>query len=281
MNDLDRLVREERFYHDRYAPGYRAHISNPRNRWLIRLRSKVFCSRLRPGVRALELGAGVGTWSRHFRDRCPLVSLDISYDSLKLLREAAPEAEPVQADVRSLPFADHSFEQLFVGMVLHHLPFESRDAALEELDRVLKPGGRLIFFEPNRSIRCSLQVAVRKLKKYPLLGKLMKSLQGDYTHHELSPIDEAMGRRDEALEESGIEPQGFIPSEVASYFEGRGFGTRELGYLHSLQLPTPKVLGTRLTPPVVAALHVLERTLFRHAASMSHFFYYVGDKAQS
>ena len=45
------------------------------------------------------------------------------------------------ADVRDLPFADHSFDAVVANHMLHHLP--DTDEALAEISRVLEPGGVL------------------------------------------------------------------------------------------------------------------------------------------
>jgi SAM-dependent methyltransferase len=61
-----------------------------------------------------------------------------------------PDLEAVAADVRSLPHANGFFDAVFSGSTLDH--FESEDdvaAALRELARVLRPGGRLILTLDN------------------------------------------------------------------------------------------------------------------------------------
>ena len=45
-----------------------------------------------------------------------------------------------------LSFADNSFDVVFGSSILHHLDF---DKSLKEIFRVLKPGGRMVFAEPN------------------------------------------------------------------------------------------------------------------------------------
>ncbi|MEZ4386593.1 MAG: metalloregulator ArsR/SmtB family transcription factor [Candidatus Krumholzibacteriia bacterium] len=53
-----------------------------------------------------------------------------------------------QADVRTLPFADATFDAAYTSMVLHHLPEPA--AAVVELARVVRPGGRVVIVEFTR-----------------------------------------------------------------------------------------------------------------------------------
>lgn len=48
-------------------------------------------------------------------------------------------------DAHHLEFPGESFDMVFGGAILHHLDFTK---ALDEIERVLKPGGRIIFVEP-------------------------------------------------------------------------------------------------------------------------------------
>jgi SAM-dependent methyltransferase len=81
----------------------------------------------------LEIGGGSG----NFKDFAPE---SISMDIIPL-----PWLDVV-ADAQQLPFQDGSISNIVMVDVLHHI--ESLLAFLRETDRVLGPGGRLIFIEP-------------------------------------------------------------------------------------------------------------------------------------
>ena len=106
-----------------------------------------------PGSTVLEAGCGVGAQTVHLARNSPLAritSIDISPVSLeKAMRLAAQEGIPnvrfQTADLFDLPFADGSFDHVFVCFVLEHL--KAPAGALKALERVLKPGGTITLIE--------------------------------------------------------------------------------------------------------------------------------------
>jgi SAM-dependent methyltransferase len=106
--------------------------------------------RLRPGVIALELGCGTGVFlEKVARSGAALHGLDLSEDLLAQARTRMAGAAHVTLDrgnAEAMPYPDAHFDAVYGSSVLHHLNLE---AALRELFRVLKPGGPLVFAEPN------------------------------------------------------------------------------------------------------------------------------------
>jgi ubiquinone/menaquinone biosynthesis C-methylase UbiE len=100
--------------------------------------------------RVLELGAGSGTNSAHYP---PAVSAVLAVEPeprLRALAASAAAAAPVPVtvvagDASSLPADDGAFDAAVVSLVLCSVPDQA--AALAELRRVLRPGGRLHFWE--------------------------------------------------------------------------------------------------------------------------------------
>ena len=74
-----------------------------------------------------------------------VVGLDFSERMLERARRKAPELEWVQGDVLALPFADASFDSAIVGFGVRNV--DDLEAALKELRRVLRPGGRMGILE--------------------------------------------------------------------------------------------------------------------------------------
>jgi demethylmenaquinone methyltransferase/2-methoxy-6-polyprenyl-1,4-benzoquinol methylase len=60
----------------------------------------------------------------------------------RAIAEARLPAEVVRADVRSLPFADRSFDVVIDFGTCYHIPHSER--AVAEIERVLTPGGRFV-----------------------------------------------------------------------------------------------------------------------------------------
>jgi ubiquinone/menaquinone biosynthesis C-methylase UbiE len=96
----------------------------------------------------LDAGGGTGRISAHLK---PMVGALVVCDlSLPMLRQAQRKnrLSTVQARAEQLPFAENTFDRVIVADALHH--FNDQRAAIRDLLRVLKPGGRLVIEEPDR-----------------------------------------------------------------------------------------------------------------------------------
>ncbi len=116
-------------------------------------------ARVQPGARVLELGCGTGEYTARLAERgAALVALDLVADLVHVAveRGIGGGARFVLGDAERLPFPDGAFDAVLGNAVLHHLRI---GPALSELRRVLKPGGRFAFTEPNM---LNPQVAVQK-----------------------------------------------------------------------------------------------------------------------
>ncbi len=102
----------------------------------------------RPG-RLLEVGCGPGDYTRVIAGltSASVVALDIAPVLARLAARGAPRnLRIISADVEALPFPAAAFDAVIGNAVLHHLRLER---AIPELLRVLRPGGRFCFAEPN------------------------------------------------------------------------------------------------------------------------------------
>lgn len=99
-----------------------------------------------PGTRILNVGVGAGHEQRQLQDSTGThgmtIGLDVSSGMLAYARQrvAAPYC---RADIRAMPFQDHSFDFIFSAYVLDLLPNEDLLDTLREMRRALRPGGRV------------------------------------------------------------------------------------------------------------------------------------------
>ena len=106
------------------------------------------------GARVLEAGSGAGRFTEVMLDAgARVVTFDYS-SAIFANRDnnaAKGDVSFLQADMRKIPFPENAFDFVFCYGVIQHLP-EPR-AAVDELARVLKPGGRMsvdFYIKTNR-----------------------------------------------------------------------------------------------------------------------------------
>ena len=136
----------------------------------------------RPGHVILDLAGGTGDLAREFaRIVGPsghVVLADINAAMLEHGRRRLVDAgvagnvELAQVDAEALPFADNTFDRVTIAFGLRNITH--KEAALAEMHRVLKPGGKVLileFSQPSRAIKPAYDLYSFKI--LPLLGKLV------------------------------------------------------------------------------------------------------------
>jgi SAM-dependent methyltransferase len=183
---------------------------------------------LPPRPRVLEVGCGTGTFTADLaRAFAGLVAIDIAPVLLDAARGRIPGVDFRCADVHATGFPAGSFDLVVGCSVLHHLDWE---LALREVHRLLAPGGRIRFSEPNLQ---NPQIFLQK--RWPWLKQRM----GD------SPDEDAFTPR-EALR--SLTRAGFVDASAVPY-----------EFLHP---STPR----RLVDAVLAVESLVERTPLRAIA---------------
>jgi ubiquinone/menaquinone biosynthesis C-methylase UbiE len=102
--------------------------------------------------------------------KCSIVGLDYDFNSLKKHRSIQKR---IRGDISFLPFGDGCFDLVTSNMVFEHL--EDPMIQLREINRVLKPGGTLLFHTPNA---LSYGTMAGKIIPEPIKNKLAWLLQG-------------------------------------------------------------------------------------------------------
>lgn len=102
--------------------------------------------------RLLEIGCGQAKGLRWLRDRgCikeeNIYAIDQSINAVNFSKTKLPNAHIHCGDAYHLKFSDNFFNQILLMEVIEHLDYPN--PALQEIYRVLKPGGKLFLSFPN------------------------------------------------------------------------------------------------------------------------------------
>ncbi len=96
------------------------------------------------GLRVLDVAAGDGYWAGQTRKRgARAVALDIDKAKLSRGRQLSDPPALVRSDALRLPFKDASFDRVMSICAIEH--FDDGEKALDEMTRVLAPGGELVM----------------------------------------------------------------------------------------------------------------------------------------
>ena len=176
-------------------------------------RYAVSVSGVRPGQRVLDIAGGSADLSRLFLKEVgetgSVVLTDINNAMLRVGRDrlldegiATPTA---QCDAEHLPFPDNYFDCVSIAFGLRNVTH--KDAALREMKRVLKPGGRLIVLEFSKVAKPLEKLYdAYSFKVLPKIGELVANDADSYRYLaesiRMHPGQEELKKM---MEEAGLE----------------------------------------------------------------------------
>lgn len=126
---------------------------------------------IRRGAVVLDVGCGTGTLALMAKaaagNEGRVHGIDPSSEMIAVAREKALQsgaAVDFRAGViEALPFADATFEVVLSSLMFHHLPPDLKQRGLQEVFRVLKPGGRLTIVDLTRPRSWAQRLALLSL----------------------------------------------------------------------------------------------------------------------
>ncbi len=152
----------QREYFNRLLERYEAHYDDPTSQKYRRkyIFDPIFGDIQFDGKNVLEAMCGSGPTTAYLLEHGARVTgLDVSDSAIDSFRSRWPQCETLRASIFESTLPDNHFDIIVVQAGLHHLHPRLQDA-VDEIHRILKPGGYFCFVEPHAG---SLYDGARKL----------------------------------------------------------------------------------------------------------------------
>jgi demethylmenaquinone methyltransferase/2-methoxy-6-polyprenyl-1,4-benzoquinol methylase len=149
----------------------------------------VLVANVKDGQRVLDIAGGTGDLALAFAPKAgstgQVVHTDINEAMLRegrnRLLDAGVSLPTLACDAEHLPFADAYFDLVTVAFGLRNMTH--KDAALLEMNRVLKPGGKLLVLEFSKVAKPLTKIYDwYSFKVLPKLGKLVANDDASYQY---------------------------------------------------------------------------------------------------
>jgi SAM-dependent methyltransferase len=121
----------------------------------------------------LDIGSGEG-WTLADLDWVSRrIGVDTDTAILERARSRYPECEFLEIDGASLPFEDGAFDAIILSEVIEHVGDKNKQPVIDEVVRLLRPGGTLVLTAPHAGILSCLDPLDAK-RRYPWLYGLYR-----------------------------------------------------------------------------------------------------------
>jgi demethylmenaquinone methyltransferase / 2-methoxy-6-polyprenyl-1,4-benzoquinol methylase len=147
-------------------------------------RQVIRLARLRSGARLLDLGTGTGDLAREALVQVPrarVVAADFTLEMMRVGQRRGP-LDFSSADALRLPFPDSSFDAVVSGFLMRNVI--DLQKALQEQQRVLKKGGRMVILDTTRPKKNLLSplIWLHMHVVIPLLGRILTGSSDAYRY---------------------------------------------------------------------------------------------------
>jgi 2-polyprenyl-3-methyl-5-hydroxy-6-metoxy-1,4-benzoquinol methylase len=163
--------------------------------------------KIRSGWRVLEIGCSAGYYSRRLVARGARVfGMDLNTPLVAEAARACSTGNFCSAEASRLPFVSATFDAVVMLEVIEHVGEEP--PVIEEIRRVLKPGGKLFLSTPHAgtfAFMDTFNVKISFMQRYPRLtaaiskfqryrGPQLTSNMEEHKHYSLERIEKLFGR---------------------------------------------------------------------------------------
>lgn len=183
-------------------------------------------SGVRAGYQVLDIAGGTGDLTKRFArivgSEGRVVLADINDSMLKVGRDkliesgVAGNVEYVQANAEALPFEDNSFDLITIAFGLRNVT--NKDQALESMQRVLKPGGKLMILEFSKTDNPVLTKAY-DFYSFNILPKMGQIITQDSESYQYLAESIRMHPDQETLK-AMVEDAGFVNVKYSNFTGG-------------------------------------------------------------
>jgi len=139
---------------------------------------------VRRGQRVLDVGCGTGYFARLLAEPVGstgrVVGIDPSQEMIRYATRTAGAARNCQFQVgttEALAFPAEHFDVVVSRLVMHHLPDDLRVPALREMQRVLRPGGKLLIAEARAPSHGLVLCALSRIHGFDRMARMVPHLE--------------------------------------------------------------------------------------------------------